>query len=85
MDAEKRIRLLQFVTGTSRVPMNGFAELYGELPVPSGESGCQPCPPGMLVPCEEENERWLTGIQSWSVNVRVTPCALYALHAKVVR
>ncbi|XP_015272369.1 PREDICTED: E3 ubiquitin-protein ligase NEDD4-like isoform X4 [Gekko japonicus] len=29
MDAEKRIRLLQFVTGTSRVPMNGFAELYG--------------------------------------------------------
>uniref|UniRef100_A0A3Q3GR19 HECT-type E3 ubiquitin transferase n=1 Tax=Labrus bergylta TaxID=56723 RepID=A0A3Q3GR19_9LABR len=32
MDAEKRIRLLQFVTGTSRVPMNGFAELYGEIP-----------------------------------------------------
>lgn len=31
MDAEKRIRLLQFVTGTSRVPMNGFAELYGEI------------------------------------------------------
>lgn len=31
MDAEKRIRLLQFVTGTSRVPMNGFAELYGKL------------------------------------------------------
>uniref|UniRef100_A0A8C6LN41 E3 ubiquitin-protein ligase n=1 Tax=Nothobranchius furzeri TaxID=105023 RepID=A0A8C6LN41_NOTFU len=26
---QKRIRLLQFVTGTSRVPMNGFAELYG--------------------------------------------------------
>ena len=22
-------RLLQFVTGTSRVPMNGFKELYG--------------------------------------------------------
>lgn len=34
MDAEKRIRLLQFVTGTSRVPMNGFAELYGEYGVP---------------------------------------------------
>ncbi|XP_029109491.1 E3 ubiquitin-protein ligase NEDD4-like isoform X3 [Scleropages formosus] len=29
MDAEKRVRFLQFVTGTSRVPMNGFAELYG--------------------------------------------------------
>uniref|UniRef100_UPI00358E47DC E3 ubiquitin-protein ligase NEDD4-like n=1 Tax=Myxine glutinosa TaxID=7769 RepID=UPI00358E47DC len=29
MDAEKRIRFLQFVTGTSRLPMNGFAELYG--------------------------------------------------------
>jgi len=26
---EKRSRLLQFVTGTSRVPMNGFAELHG--------------------------------------------------------
>ncbi|VDN20981.1 unnamed protein product [Gongylonema pulchrum] len=24
-----RARLLQFVTGTSRVPMNGFRELYG--------------------------------------------------------
>ncbi|KAM9183842.1 E3 ubiquitin-protein ligase NEDD4 isoform 1-T1 [Dugong dugon] len=29
MDSEKRIRLLQFVTGTSRVPLNGFAELCG--------------------------------------------------------
>lgn len=28
-DLETRARLLQFVTGTSRVPMNGFAELYG--------------------------------------------------------
>ena len=26
---ETRSRLLQFVTGTSRVPMNGFRELYG--------------------------------------------------------
>ncbi|XP_065583551.1 E3 ubiquitin-protein ligase NEDD4-like [Artemia franciscana] len=26
---EQRARLLQFVTGTSRVPMNGFKELYG--------------------------------------------------------
>lgn len=31
MDGERRIRLLQFVTGTSRVPMNGFAELYGKI------------------------------------------------------
>ncbi|XP_078677677.1 E3 ubiquitin-protein ligase NEDD4-like isoform X1 [Branchiostoma floridae x Branchiostoma belcheri] len=29
MDPETRVRLLQFVTGTSRVPMNGFAELWG--------------------------------------------------------
>ena len=29
MDNETRSRLLQFVTGTSRVPMNGFRELYG--------------------------------------------------------
>eukprot|EP00794_Sanderia_malayensis_P009788 gene9788-10787_t len=28
-DNEMRARLLQFVTGTSRVPMNGFGELYG--------------------------------------------------------
>lgn len=28
-DNEMRSRLLQFVTGTSRVPMNGFKELYG--------------------------------------------------------
>lgn len=61
MDAEKRIRLLQFVTGTSRVPMNGFAELYGELPFN--------CPPTMLTtrmaaqtPSEHENKKtgaWL--------------------------
>lgn len=29
MDPESRVRFLQFVTGTSRVPMNGFAELWG--------------------------------------------------------
>lgn len=29
MDPEQRVRFLQFVTGTSRVPMNGFAELWG--------------------------------------------------------
>lgn len=29
MNNELRSRLLQFVTGTSRVPMNGFSELYG--------------------------------------------------------
>jgi len=28
-DGEKRSRLLQFVTGTSRVPVNGFKELHG--------------------------------------------------------
>lgn len=30
-DSELQARLLQFVTGTSRVPMNGFAELQGVL------------------------------------------------------
>lgn len=29
MSNESRARLLQFVTGTSRVPMNGFKEMYG--------------------------------------------------------
>lgn len=28
-DNEMRARLLQFVTGTSRLPMNGFRELCG--------------------------------------------------------
>ena len=30
MDNEKKARLLQFVTGTCRVPVGGFAELMGE-------------------------------------------------------
>ena len=30
-DSEKRARLLQFVTGTCRVPVGGFAELMGKL------------------------------------------------------
>lgn len=29
-DNEKRARLLQFVTGTCRVPVGGFAELMGK-------------------------------------------------------
>ena len=29
MNNELRVRLLQFVTGTSRLPMNGFRELVG--------------------------------------------------------
>ena len=29
MDNEKRIRLLQFVTGTCRLPVGGFTELIG--------------------------------------------------------
>lgn len=44
-DDEMRARLLQFVTGTSKVPMNGFAELQGEqlldfftLIIPSDDS-----------------------------------------------
>jgi E3 ubiquitin-protein ligase NEDD4 len=28
-DNEKRARLLQFVTGTSRIPVNGFKDLHG--------------------------------------------------------
>ncbi|CAF4288963.1 unnamed protein product, partial [Rotaria sordida] len=29
LNAEERTRFLQFVTGTSRLPMNGFRELWG--------------------------------------------------------
>ncbi len=29
LNTEERTRLLQFVTGTSRLPMNGFRELWG--------------------------------------------------------
>ena len=31
LDNEKRTRLLQFVTGTCRLPVGGFAELMGQL------------------------------------------------------
>ena len=31
IDNEKRTRLLQFVTGTCRLPVGGFAELMGEI------------------------------------------------------
>lgn len=30
MDNEKRVRLLQFVTGTCRLPVGGFSELMGK-------------------------------------------------------
>lgn len=33
MDNEKSIRLLQFVTGTCRLPVGGFAELIGASPL----------------------------------------------------
>ena len=36
-----RARLLQFVTGTSKVPMNGFAELQGTVHYTSCESACR--------------------------------------------
>lgn len=36
MDSEGRARLLQFVTGTSKVPMNGFAELQGKSTITQG-------------------------------------------------
>ncbi|MEE6528234.1 hypothetical protein FKM82_030326 [Ascaphus truei] len=37
MDNEKRIRLLQFVTGTCRLPVGGFSELIGKSPSPCTE------------------------------------------------
>ena len=30
-DNEKRVRLLQFVTGTCRLPVGGFSELMGKF------------------------------------------------------
>lgn len=35
-DDEKRARLLQFVTGSSRVPLEGFKALQGEIKCMSG-------------------------------------------------
>lgn len=32
IDNEKRMRLLQFVTGTCRLPVGGFADLMGNKP-----------------------------------------------------
>lgn len=51
MDNEKRIRLLQFVTGTCRLPVGGFAELIGAccrvrstwLPLSPAQSAGSPC------------------------------------------
>ena len=40
-DNETRARLLQFVTGTSKVPMNGFSELQGTTPLPCCVILCQ--------------------------------------------
>lgn len=41
MDNEKRIRLLQFVTGTCRLPVGGFAELIGACS--GGQRRCRGC------------------------------------------
>ena len=41
MDNEKKARLLQFTTGTCRVPVGGFGELIGELYSPKDLSGCR--------------------------------------------
>lgn len=43
MDNEKRIRLLQFVTGTCRLPVGGFAELIG-VSWGAGVPPSRPCP-----------------------------------------
>uniref|UniRef100_G1R0Q4 E3 ubiquitin-protein ligase n=1 Tax=Nomascus leucogenys TaxID=61853 RepID=G1R0Q4_NOMLE len=40
MDNEKRIRLLQFVTGTCRLPVGGFAELIGTFSLALWHPGC---------------------------------------------
>ena len=69
MDAEKRIRLLQFVTGTSRVPMNGFAELYGEQDTRGS------CPP--LTPCV------FTGYELWLQKTAPRPLAEWVLPGPV--
>lgn len=37
-DNEVRMRLLQFVTGTCRLPLGGFAELMGECGLRAGTS-----------------------------------------------
>lgn len=44
IDDEKRARLLQFVTGTCRVPVGGFAELLGECTTNSLISNPIPLP-----------------------------------------
>ena len=41
MDAEKKMRLLQFSTGTSRIPVNGFKDLHGTLRFSVARLGAQ--------------------------------------------
>ena len=40
IENEKRTRLLQFVTGTCRLPVGGFAELMGKCSLRSDSSIC---------------------------------------------
>ena len=64
MSPESRVRLLQFVTGTSRVPMNGFAELWGS-------NGPQP----FTIELWGEPEKlprahtWYVIIRAWTVEI----------------
>lgn len=44
MDNEKRMRLLQFVTGTCRLPVGGFADLMGKCGLV-----CHSTPPSHLL------------------------------------
>lgn len=53
MDNEKRIRLLQFVTGTCRLPVGGFAELIGAFSS------------ALLGPCLGVRTAW--GMPSWKL------------------
>lgn len=53
MDNEKRIRLLQFVTGTCRLPVGGFAELIGAFSS------------ALLGPCLGVRTAW--GMHSWKL------------------
>ncbi|CAH2042002.1 unnamed protein product, partial [Iphiclides podalirius] len=58
---EMRSRLLQFVTGTSRVPMNGFKELYGSKLQPHRPAAVRELPAAARE--ADQGDRGLAGVR----------------------
>lgn len=65
MDNEKRIRLLQFVTGTCRLPVGGFTELIGKSAPPMEEWGRR-----AHLECQASCSQMCSVFPSWLFSIR---------------